>query len=80
VLFNTAKTLNIYKILNRLNVLGVAVLKNPKKTVKKRNIVLRIETYKKLEQYKVDLVKEKGNPNITFDNAIMSLLEEHYKK
>lgn len=56
------------------------MLKNPKKTVRKRNIVLRIETYKKLEQYKVDLVKEKADPNTTFDDAIMSLLEEHRKK
>jgi hypothetical protein len=61
-------------------VLEVAVLKNPKKTVKKRNIVLKIETYKRLEKYKVDLVKEKGDPNITFDDAITSLLEQHYKK
>lgn len=60
--------------------LEVAVLKNPKKTVKKRNIVLKIETYKRLEKYKVDLVKEKGDPNITFDDAITSLLEQHYKK
>lgn len=71
--------LNISIVLNILDIFEVARLRNPKKIMKKRNIVLKIETYKRLEKYKVDLVKEKGNPNITFDDAIASLLEEHYK-
>jgi hypothetical protein len=61
-------------------VLEASDLKSHKTTVKKRNVVLKIETYKKLEQYKVDLVKEKSDPNITFDDAITGLLEEHYEK
>jgi DNA-directed RNA polymerase subunit H (RpoH/RPB5) len=35
-------------------------------------------TYKILERYKVDLVKEKESPKITYDDAILSLLKEHY--
>lgn len=46
----------------------------------KRNVVLKMDTYKRLERYKVDLVKEKESPKITYDDAISSLLKEHYKE
>lgn len=44
----------------------------------KRNVVLKMNTYKQLERYKVDLVTKKENPKITYDEAILSLLKEHY--
>lgn len=44
----------------------------------KRNVVLKMDTYKRLERYKVDLVKEKEDLKITYDDAILSLLKEHY--
>lgn len=44
----------------------------------KRNVVLKMDTYKLLERYKVDLVKEKESPKVTYDDAISSLLKEHY--
>ena len=44
----------------------------------KRNVVLKMDTYKQLERYKVDLVKERASPKITYDDAILSLLKEHY--
>ena len=47
-------------------------------TNRKRNVVLKMETYKQLERYKVDLVKERASPKITYDDAILSLLKEHY--
>ncbi len=44
---------------------------------KKRNVVLRIDTYNKLESYKVYLVSERNNPNVTFDDAVNNLLDNH---
>lgn len=44
----------------------------------KRNVVLKMGTYKRLERYKVDLVKKKEDLKITYDDAILSLLKEHY--
>lgn len=49
-----------------------------KSTNMKRNVVLKMDTYKRLERYKVDLVKEKEDLKITYDDAILSLLKEHY--
>lgn len=50
-----------------------------KKKVTKRNIVLKIKTYERLEKYKVKLVNEREDPNVTFDDAINSLLDKHEK-
>ncbi len=40
-----------------------------------RNIVLKIDTYNRLQRFLVELVKEKGVPRITFDEAINELLD-----
>jgi hypothetical protein len=48
--------------------------------VKKRNIVLRMETYERLQQYLLELIQKRGNPKITFDEAINALLDEHEER
>jgi len=56
-------------------------VRRAKKNVKTRNVVLKIENYKWLEQYKVDLMKERGgDASVTFDDAVTTLLEKHYGK
>lgn len=50
-----------------------------KVSAKKRNIVLKIKTYKKLEMYKVNLMKEKGDPKVTFDDVVNDLLNKSEK-
>lgn len=47
-----------------------------RKTVQKRNIVLKIETYEKLEQYKAKLIGKKGDSRLTFDDAIKELIDK----
>jgi hypothetical protein len=44
----------------------------------KRNVALKMDTYKRLERYKVDLIKKKEDLKITYDDVILSLLKEHY--
>lgn len=41
--------------------------------------MLKIETYERLEKYKVQLISEKGNPRLTFDDAINNLLDNKDK-
>lgn len=41
---------------------------------KKRTIVLKIETYERLERYKAKLIGERGTSKITFDDVINQLL------
>lgn len=67
---NTPKTLNTSN-----TPLGFrrSEMQNRKK-VEKRNIVLKIETYDRLEKYKIKLMSEKGDSRITFDDAINFLL------
>ena len=45
-----------------------------RENVQKRNISLNIETYDKLEKYKVKLISEKGDSRITFDDVINNLI------
>jgi len=46
--------------------------KDEKKTT--HTVVLKAETYGKLDQYKVKLIGEKNKSNITYDDAINELL------
>ena len=41
---------------------------------KSRNVVLKLETYERLERYKVKLIGERKTSSITFDDAINELL------
>ncbi len=47
-----------------------------KKPVEKRNVVLKIETYERLENYKIQLITEKGKPQLSYDEVINSLLDK----
>lgn len=47
-----------------------------RKEVTKRNIALKIETYDKLEKYKIKLMSEKGDSRIAFDDVINFLLDK----
>ena len=49
----------------------------PKKKVSKRNIVLKIETYNRLEKFLLEVMKRKGSPRVTFDEAVNFLLNEY---
>ncbi|MEN2975378.1 MAG: hypothetical protein ABDH32_07380 [Candidatus Caldarchaeales archaeon] len=49
----------------------------PKKSdAVKRNIVLKMETYERLQRYLLELIQKRGDPRITFDEAISALLDE----
>jgi len=43
-----------------------------------RNVRLRAQTYERLEKFKVELIQRKGKPQVTFDDAVNYLLDEHY--
>jgi hypothetical protein len=44
--------------------------------LEKRNVVLKIKTYERLERYKVKLINERRDPRISFDDAINTLLDK----
>lgn len=46
-----------------------------RKNVTKRNVVLKIETYNRLEKVLLQLMKDKENPRITLDEAVNFLLD-----
>jgi ABC-type proline/glycine betaine transport system ATPase subunit len=48
--------------------------------VEKRNIVLKIVTYNRLEKFLIELMGKRGSSKITFDDAINALLDEHEGK
>jgi hypothetical protein len=39
-----------------------------------RNVVLKLETYKKLDNYKATLIGKKKTTSVTYDDAINDLL------
>jgi len=50
-----------------------------RKKVTKRNVVLKIETYERLDKYKIKLMNEKGDSKLTFDDIIKDLLDKASK-
>jgi len=46
-----------------------------RKKVEKRNIVLKIETYERLDKYKIKLMGEKEDSSLTFDDVMNTLLD-----
>jgi len=50
-----------------------------RKKVSKRNIALKIETYNRLEKFLLEVIKTKGSPWVTFDEAVNFLLDEYEK-
>jgi hypothetical protein len=55
------------------NVINMARSRDENKT--SRNIVLKSETYERLDKYKVKLIGERKTSNVTYDDAINELLE-----
>lgn len=47
-----------------------------RKRVTKRNVVLKIETYERLDKYKIKLMNEKEDSKLTYDDAINDLLDK----
>jgi hypothetical protein len=45
----------------------------------KRNVVLKIETYERLDRYKIRLMSEKEDSSLTFDDVINNLLDKASK-
>jgi len=41
---------------------------------------LNIETYERLEKYKIKLMNEKGDSRITFDDVINTLLDKESQR
>jgi len=41
----------------------------------RRNVVLKISTYDRLQRFLVDLVRKRGTPRVSFDEAITELLD-----
>ena len=48
-----------------------------KKSIK--TIALKEKTYRRLELCKLELIRLRGDPRITFDEVINTLLDEHEK-
>ena len=46
-----------------------------RKRVTKRNVVLKIETYERLDKYKIKLMNEKEDSKLTYDDVINDLLD-----
>lgn len=47
-----------------------------RKKVTKRNVVLKIETYERLDKYKIKLMNEKEDSKLTYDDVINDLLDK----
>ena len=47
-----------------------------RKKVTKRNVVLKIETYGRLDKYKIKLMNEKEDSKLTYDDVINDLLDK----
>jgi hypothetical protein len=43
-----------------------------------RNVRLNIDTYNKLDRYLLELIQKRGDRRLSFDEAIKSLIEDHY--
>lgn len=69
---NTPKTLNTF---NTYTTSEDSQMQN-RKDVKKRNVALKIETYDRLEKYKIRLMGEKEDSRLTFDDVITFLLDK----
>jgi len=49
-------------------------------SVKYRNIRLTIETYERLDNYRLELMQQKKDTRISLNETVATLLEEHYSK
>ena len=51
-----------------------------KPDAKRRNVVLKIETHKRLQKFLLQLQNEQENPNLSMDDAVSALLDKHEKR
>jgi hypothetical protein len=54
------------------------MIKQRKEDVYYRNVRLSINTYNKLDKYLLELMQKRGDRHISLDEAINSLIEDHY--
>lgn len=47
-----------------------------RKPVIKRNIVLKLDTYERLDRYKIKLINERDTSQLSYDDVISSLLDK----
>jgi len=50
------------------------------KMQRKNMVVLKIETYQRLDKYKLRIMNEKEDSKLTFDDIINELLDKAYEK
>lgn len=51
-----------------------------KPDAKRRNVVLKIETHRRLQKCLLELQNEHENPNLSMNDAVSALLDEHEKR
>jgi len=51
-----------------------------KRGVDRRNITLHIATYTRLDKYILELMQERNKTDLTLNDTIEALLDEHYSK
>ena len=56
------------------------MVKQRKEDVDYRNVRLSIDTYNKLDKYLLELMQKRRDRHISLDEAINSLLEDHYSE
>jgi hypothetical protein len=54
------------------------MVKLKKDDIDYRNVRLYIDTYNKLDRYLLELMQKRGNRRLSFDDAIKTLIEDHY--
>lgn len=46
----------------------------------RRNVVLKIETHKRLKRVLLELQNRRKDPNLSMDDAVSALIDEHEKR
>jgi hypothetical protein len=69
--YNTKTILTILTIPDAMD-----MARQRQKSKSTHTIVLKIDTYNRLEKYKVKLISEKGTSSVTFDDVINELLDK----
>ncbi len=65
---------------NTFATLANGMAKPRKDDVASRNVVLKIGTYNRLQKFLVQLVRERQNPRISYDDAINELLDRDERR
>jgi len=54
--------------------------RSPKAGATRRNVVLKIDTHTRLKQFLLELQNRRKDPNLSMDDAVSALLDEHEKR